>query len=160
MSDLPLAAARDSDPATLDALVDWPLSAVGAVLRRLTDVDPADRGALIRRALAELTSADPATRSGALRSLHAALAAAIDVEPADDATGQAVLAAIRAPGTAARLSAGLPADGQHADERSALVDLARRADEVVDTYLAVGPDGARTAFAVRPDGTQLVVPSP
>jgi hypothetical protein len=147
-----LAAARESDPAKLDGLVDWPLSAVGAMTRRLTDVDAADRGALTRRALAELNSADPATRSASLRSLRAALATAVRVEPADAATSQELLTAIRAP-VATRPST----DGLSTDERSTVAALARRAEAVVDTYVLVGPDGARTPFAVRPDGARLVI---
>jgi hypothetical protein len=37
-------------------------------------------------------------------------------------------------------------------------DLAKRADAVVDAYVLVGADGARTPFAVRADGDRLVFP--
>jgi hypothetical protein len=93
-----VAAARAGDLNALDALVDWPLSGVSALVAGLAGVDPSDRAALARQGLDELSSTDPATRARPLRRLRAALAAASEVRPADPQARREMIAALHVPG--------------------------------------------------------------
>jgi hypothetical protein len=133
------AAARREDVAALDALVDWPLSGVGAVLAALHRIDPGDRPAVVSRALADLHSTDPAARSGTLRHLQRALVEAHRVEPAGEHERRALRIAIDA--------SPVPL------EFPELADLAARAAAVTGVYVAVG-----TALVFGVADGKLVVP--
>jgi len=144
-------AARAGDDKALDALVDWSRSGIGALLGGLGGVDPDDRGAVLRRGLADLESTDRSTRAGALGELRRGLARAARIAAAGSGTRDELLHRIA--------GAEVPPD-LAAAEREVLAALLARAAEVTEVYEAVADDGAAYAFAVTPGGGALVVPPP
>lgn len=90
-------AARRGDPAALLHSVDWPASGVGAFVRALWQLDPADRSGLAARGLDNLL-AEGSTVPLPLGSLASLLTGTFRVRPATAAEEDLVRAALQPPG--------------------------------------------------------------
>jgi hypothetical protein len=144
-----IAAARAGELARLHALVDWPLSVAGGMLRAAAHVDLADRDRLVAGGLTEFLAAvdDQALVREYLEPVAAWLAAAWEVRPADPARTRQVLDDLVPP----------EPDGLSSDRIAQLRELRSRANGLNEVLVAVADAGALPVVP-SPETGRIVLP--
>ncbi|MBX6750729.1 MAG: hypothetical protein IRY85_13835 [Micromonosporaceae bacterium] len=147
-----IAAARAGDLDTLRGLIDWPLTGIGGIAQSLTGVLERDRAQVLATGLAELDSAADRAEivAGVLRDVAPRLARAHQIERADPATIEPVLARLRVPP--------LP-PGLTEAQSARLAGLGAQAAAIREVFLVI-TETESLPVAMTPDGTRLVLVLP
>ncbi len=144
-----IVAAGRGDPITLNALIDWPVSGAGGLVRNLHELDPGERMQAAKAGLANLLSEGSAEGgSFPLGSAVMRLAENPQERPATGPERRAALTALMVPA--------LPPEIDPATA-AALRDLAGRASSITDVHVVEYDRRRSLALGVFPDGTGLAI---
>lgn len=144
-----IVAARLGDPITLNALVDWPVSGAGGLVRSLHDLDPGDRMDAAKVGLANLLSeGSPEDGSFPLGSTVTRLAEGPQVRPATGQERRAALTALEIPALPPEIDLTTAA---------ALGELAIRTSSITDVHVVTYATRLTLGLGIIPGQERLAI---